>query len=372
MLSTPPQARAQAARTLARMRTYAKTIAGGAERAELLRALVRLPVARLASMNPIHAEHEVEEAILRMRGGSNDRPTTGVVCASRASALAMTQTRTVAARLAQRGIATTILTVTTAGDRAQDRALDQLGSSNVFVTELEVALREGRADYAVHSCKDLPSDLPADMVLVATSARVDPRDAFCSERYASFDALPAGAVVGTSSPRRRMQLAALRPDLVYRDVRGNVDTRLRKIRDGEYDAIVLAMAGLQRLHASATHTVAFDVDTVVPAVAQGALAIEMHAGARKHLAQELRAAVNDDYAERCVACERAALSALRAGCSAPIGIYARYAGDGVTMVVRAVACEWRARVVEERAVENLDEARAFGRDVAQLLKTSAQ
>ena len=126
----------------------------------------------------------------------------------------------------KRGIATTLLQVTTTGDRERGVAIDRLGSINVFVTELETALRERRADYAVHSCKDLPSELAGDMRIAAISAREDPRDAFCSERYEGFELLPAGAVVGTSSPRRRAQLEALRPDLTYDDIRGNVDTRL--------------------------------------------------------------------------------------------------------------------------------------------------
>ncbi|HEY5427268.1 MAG TPA: hydroxymethylbilane synthase, partial [Candidatus Tumulicola sp.] len=263
-----------AARTLARMRAYVKAALPAGERSAVLRALAALPVVELAGMNPSVAEHEVEAAVERLRGQTDERPTTQLRAASRTSNLAIAQTRTVAARLAELGIATTILPVTTAGDRDRRVAIARLGSVNVFVTELEMALREGRADYAVHSCKDLPSDLAADMRIAAISQREDPRDAFCSERYPTFESLPAGAIVGTSSPRRKLHLQALRPDLVYEDIRGNVDTRLRKLADGRYDAIVLAMAGLNRLHARATHTVAFAADAIVPAVAQGALAVE--------------------------------------------------------------------------------------------------
>jgi hydroxymethylbilane synthase len=317
----------RAAATLARMRAYLKVVVEERDRrSAVMRTLVQLPIAQLASMNPSQAEHEAEDAIARHASAHATSPTTTVVCASRASALAVLQARGVAARLAQRGIATTISTVTTAGDRDRERAIDEVGSINVFVTELENALREGRADYAVHSCKDLPSALAPDLALAAISAREDPRDAFCSERYESFETLPAGAIVGTSSPRRHLLLAALRPDLEYRVIRGNVDTRLRKLQDGEYDAIVLAMAGLNRLRVRATHTVPFDPRVIVPAVAQGALAIETRAGDAR-LAAELRAAVNDPQTELCVTCERAALRALRAGCSAPIGIYAHVAGE---------------------------------------------
>jgi hydroxymethylbilane synthase len=353
-----------AARTLARMRAYVKTVLPRGERADVLRALAALPVAELASMNPIVAEHEAEAAIDRLHAQTQGRPTAKLTCASRASALALTQTRIVAARLAERGIATTILTVTTAGDRQRDRAIDRLGSVNVFVTELEAALRERRADYAVHSCKDLPSDLASDMRIAAISAREDPRDAFCSERYADFESLPAGAVVGTSSPRRRLQLAALRPDLRYEDIRGNVDTRLRKLRDGTYDAIVLAMAGLNRLRARATHTIAFSVDTLVPAVAQGALAAETRID-DEYVAGELHAAINDVASELCVRCERAALRALHAGCSAPIGIHARTV-DGVVVVNAAYAVAdggiYRKHV--ERCVESVAEAEALGVELA--------
>ncbi len=145
---------------------------------------------------PLYAETAVSDAPL-------DRRFEAVVCASRASALAMTQTRMVAARVARLGVATTILTVTTTGDRVHDRSLAAIGSDNLFVKELESALRDDRAQYAVHSCKDLPSTLPDDMRIAAISPREDPRDAFCSERYAAFSQLPAGARVGTSSVRRR-------------------------------------------------------------------------------------------------------------------------------------------------------------------------
>jgi hydroxymethylbilane synthase len=290
-----------------------------------------------------------------------------VTCASRGSALAMTQTRTVAASLADRGVATTILEIASTGDRNPDRSIASLGV-NIYVKELEAALRDGRADYAVHSCKDLPSELPPDMRIAAISVRQDPRDAYCSEKYATFDALPPGAIVGTSSPRRRLGLAVLRPDLEYREIRGNVDTRLRKLREGQFDAIVLAMAGLVRLGIGATHTVAFDVETLVPAVAQGALAVETRAG-EEGLTAKLREAINDPVAELCVTCERAALRALRAGCSAPVGIYA--SADGKMMrVIGFYASETggearRANLVRE--VTSLDEAQALGKEVARLI-----
>ena len=172
------------------------------------------------------------------------------------------------------------------------------------------------------------------MTLAAVTAREDARDAYCSERYPAFADLPAGARVGTSSPRRRAQLRALRPDLVYDDVRGNVDTRLRKLRDGEYAAIVLAAAGLNRLGARATHTVPFAVDVVTPAVGQGALGIETRAG--DGLAGRLDAVVGDPPASLAVRAERAFLRTVHGGCQAPVGCHATWS-DGRFRVVGAIA-----------------------------------
>lgn len=332
---------ADALKALRRMRAHIKEAFPREEGAAILRVLAQRPVSELAAM-----------------------PNVTVVCASRRSRLAMIQSRTIAARLAERGIATTILGVTTSGDRDEKHAIDRLGTVNVFVTELESALRERRADYAVHSCKDLPSTLADDMQIAAISRREDARDAFCSERYRDFDSLPAGAVVGTSSPRRQAQLASLRPDLRYETLRGNVDTRLAKLRAGGYDAIVLAMAGLKRLGERAAHLVPFEVERVVPAVGQGSLAVETRAGDDR-LTGALRCAANDAASELCVVCERAALAALHEGCSAPIGIHARLSATG--MVVDA-AVQAQAGVLLrhrlQRAVSTIEEARALGTALA--------
>ncbi len=335
---------AAAVKTLEHMRTYIKAELPPDERAETLRALAQLPVDRLASMG-------VES----------------VICATRGSALAMIQSRTVAAQLARSGIASTFLNVTTTGDRIRDRSIAEIGSENLFVKELEVALRDGRARYAVHSCKDLPSTLPEDMRIAAISAREDPRDVFCSEHYEALASLPPGARVGTSSIRRRAQLAALRADLHYADMRGNVDTRLRKLRDGEYDAIVLAAAGLHRLHASAVHMRPFEVEEMVPAVGQGALAVEVRVD--ESLGREIREAVNDERAELAVLCERAALRELRGGCQAPIGIHARFTGDTL-QAIGAIAQADGSRVVRAelgRAVQTAAQADALGIELAAVL-----
>jgi hydroxymethylbilane synthase len=335
---------AAALKTLEQMRKYAKAELPESERAGALRDLAQLPIDRLATMN-----------------------VTAVTCATRSSALALVQARAVAARLARHGIATTFLTVTTTGDRIRDRSIAEIGSENIFVKELEIALRDGKAQYAVHSCKDLPSRLPPDMRIAAISAREDPRDVFCSERFASFAELPDGARVGTSSARRRAQLMALRSDLQYADVRGNVDTRLRKLRDGEYDAIVLAAAGLHRLNVAARFMRRFELSELVPAAGQGALAVEVRAG--EPLESEIRAAVNDQPAELSVLCERAALRELHGGCQAPIGIHARF--DGADLVVTGAAAELDgshiARAELRRPVRTAGEAETLGVELAAAL-----
>jgi len=341
---------ARAGETLERVARYTKATLEPALRSEVMQVLAGRPIDELARLDPGRAQDEAD-ALAHRFASPEAIPSADfvpAVCATRASALAMWQTRHVMALLAGAGIVSTVLQIATKGDLTQDRSLAALGSDGVFVKELELALRERRADYAVHSCKDLPSALPGDMELAAIGVREDPRDAFCSEIYPSFDDLPAGAVVGTSSPRRRAQLGALRPDLRYETIRGNVDTRLRKLREGQYDAIVLAAAGLKRLGLGAKHVEPFDPSVVVPAVAQGALAIETRAG--DSLAARIRLAFNDPASELCVRAERAFLRALSGGCQAPVGAYATLtdgtlrlqasiaAVDGSSIVRRDVTC----------------------------------
>lgn len=324
---------ARAAATLGALRERVAAVVPPERRAAVLKHLADRDIEELASMPPGAVEHEVERTVDTL-GGVVPARTAALVCASRASRLALIQARTVMSLLAKAGLPSTLVEITTRGDAVQDRAIEALGTENVFVTELELALREGRADYAVHSCKDLPSTLPEDMTLAAVTAREDARDAYCSERYPDFASLPDGARVGTSSPRRRAQLRALRPELVYDDVRGNVDTRLRKLRDGEYDAIVLACAGLDRLGLRAAHTVPFEVELVTPAVAQGALGIETRRD--DGLAHRLDAIVGDPPATLAVRAERAFLRAVHGGCHAPIGCYATWA-NGRFRIIGAVA-----------------------------------
>lgn len=257
------------------------------------------------------------------------------VCATRGSRLALVQARSVVRRLAGAGIATSLEIVSTVGDRVTDRAITAIGTENVFAAEVEQAVRDRRADCAVHSCKDLPSAFAPGITLAAITRREDPRDAFVSERFASFAELPAGSRVGTSSARRRVQLTELRGDLVYDDIRGNVDTRLSKLRDGTYDALVVAMAGLNRLGVRATYTVAFGLDELTPCVGQGALALQMRSDDER--VTMVREILGDVATERAVVAERAFLHAMRAGCGAPIGAYAEARPNGALRLVAAVA-----------------------------------
>jgi hydroxymethylbilane synthase len=349
---------ARAAATLGQLRERVQAVVPLAARAAVMKHFSERDIDDLAGMPPSEMEHEVERAADTVAAVIPADPRT-LVCASRASALAMVQTRMMMAQLAAAGIASTVLNITTRGDAVQDRALAAIGGDSLFVKELETALRDRRADYAVHSCKDLPSTLPDDLTIAAITRREDPRDAFCSERYPNLEAVPPGARIGTSSPRRRAQLQALRPDLVYDDIRGNVDTRLRKLRDGEYAAIVLASAGLRRLGVAATHTVPFDAAALTPAVGQGALAIETRRDDPN--AARLEAALGDPPTSLCVRAERAYLRLLRGGCQAPVGAHATYA-DGVLRLTAVIASLDGSRIV--RGARYAELAGTGPRDVA--------
>ena len=327
---------ARAAATLGALRERVLVVVPIDRRAAVMRHFAERDIDDLAAMPPGAIEHEVERAVDTI-GGVRPSELATLVCATRSSALAMWQTRSVMAQLAGGGIPSTVLAVTTKGDTVQDRPLASIGTDGVFVKELEAAVRDGRADYAVHSSKDLPSTLGEGLTLAAVGKREDPRDAFCSENYASFEDLPAGARVGTSSPRRRALLRALRPDLTYLDIRGNIDTRLRKLREGEYDAIVLAAAGMKRLDIAATHTVPFPVEVLVPAVAQGAIGIEMRTG--DLLIGRMRALLNDPQTELAVHTERAFLRTLRGGCEMPVGAHATFDGEFLTVTAVIAAAD---------------------------------
>jgi hydroxymethylbilane synthase len=266
---------------------------------------------------------------------------TSLVYATRRSVLALAQCRAFVARLcaACPSLETRELLVVTSGDRAVDRPLTDIGGKGLFVKEIEEALLEGRADFAVHSMKDVPFELPDRLMIACVPTREDPRDVLVSPRYGALENLPRGARVGTSSLRRALSMRASRPDLEIVPLRGNVDTRLRKVDAGECDAIVLARAGLLRLGLEERATQVLPTDISLPAPGQGALAIECRAEDSETVA--LLGRLTDPEASRCVAAERGVLRAIGGDCKTPLGAHAERAGG--TMRLRAFA------VVPERA-----------------------
>lgn len=247
-----------------------------------------------------------------------------LVIATRESRLALWQAGHVRDLLQAKGHQVELLGMTTQGDQILDRALSKVGGKGLFVKELETALDEGRADLAVHSLKDVPMELPEGFRLACVMVREDPRDALVSVRYENLAALPQGAVVGTSSLRRVVLLRALRPDLKIEALRGNLDTRLRKLDEGQYDAIVLAAAGLKRLGLASRIRQLFDVTEMLPAAGQGALGIEIRT---HHTAvADALAPLADNATWLAVSAERAVSRAMGGSCSMPLAAHAVWHG----------------------------------------------
>jgi len=289
--------------------------------------------------------------------------TTTLRLGTRGSLLARTQSQQVAdAVTAATGVAVELVIIKTTGDRVTDRPLQEVGGKGLFTKEIEDALIDGRVDFAVHSMKDMPTDNPPELEIASIPARVDPRDVLIGATLAE---LPKGAVVGTGSVRRQLQLRALRPDLVLKGIRGNVDTRIAKQRAGEYDAIVLAAAGLTRLGKQDEVTEFLDVEAMIPAVGQGALALQCRrddAVTKGHLD-----AVHHERSAICVAAERAFLEAVSGGCSAPAACHAVWDGDEVVATgvwAPDEAGEPRRLVLRSDALH----VTALGRDLAKQLK----
>lgn len=253
--------------------------------------------------------------------------------ATRESPLAMWQAEYVQQALLDRypDLQVELLPMTTKGDQILDAPLSKVGGKGLFMKELEVAMLECRADIAVHSMKDVPMFFPEGLMLAVICEREDFRDAFVSNQYASFEALPAGAVVGSSSLRRQCQLKAIRPDIEIRDLRGNVNTRLRKLDEGEYDAIILAAAGLIRLGMSDRIAAFLDTATCLPAGGQGAVGIECRIGDIETLA--LLETLSHRETSVCVNAERAMNTCLNGGCQVPIACLAELSGTGTEEVV---------------------------------------
>ena len=252
--------------------------------------------------------------------------------ATRESRLALWQAEHVKSLLEQRGHSVTLLGMTTRGDQILDRSLSKVGGKGLFVKELETALEDGRADFAVHSLKDVPMELPAGFALACVMEREDPRDAWVSGRYATLDALPQGAVVGTSSLRRMALIRALRPDLRIEPLRGNLDTRLKKLDDGLYDGIVLAAAGLKRLGLEHRIRMAFETTRMLPAAGQGALGIEVRSD-RAEVIAVLQSLVHVPTL-LAVSAERAVSRVMGGSCSMPLAAYATLDHD--SLLIQAV------------------------------------
>jgi hydroxymethylbilane synthase len=294
---------------------------------------------------------------------------------SRGSQLALWQANHIAGLLRGQGHSVEIEIIKTTGDRLQEVTFAQVGSKGMFTKEIEEALAEGRVDLAVHSLKDLPTELPEPFALAATPQRVDPRDAFVSVKYANLAVLPQGARVGTSSQRRRAQLKALRPDIEAVEFRGNVDTRLRKLAEGQVDGILLAAAGLERLQKTEWVRERLEPKDFCPAAGQGALGIET----RKDDGATIAAVsfLNDAATRFAVTAERAALAALGGGCQVPIGIHCRMgaerAGENaeqewneIFAVVAAPETGAAVRIFHRAPKGDLDPV-ALGRLAAQML-----
>ena len=286
-----------------------------------------------------------------------------LVIASRGSQLALWQARWVAAQLSAAGHQCRIEIVKTTGDRITDVPLAKVGTKGLFTREIEEALLDGRAHLAVHSLKDLPTELPEGLVLAAVPEREDPRDAVVGSKLAD---LPLGARVGTSSLRRAAQLRQLRPDLQVESVRGNLDTRLRKLDEGQYDAILLAAAGLKRLGWGGRIAEILAPEQMCPAVGQGALAIETRAGF------EGVALLDHPATHAAVLAERAVLGALGGGCQVPIGAYATMSEDRIH-ILAIVAAPDGTQVIRANAEGAAADAAQIGARLADdLLKRGAR
>jgi hydroxymethylbilane synthase len=282
-----------------------------------------------------------------------------LILGTRGSRLAMVQAEACARELRSAGLEIEIRVIKTTSEHLPDTPLAVIDQRDVFTRQLDEALLSGEIDLAVHSMKDVPTEVPEGIVLAATTERHDPRDVLVSEGGHTVESLPDGAVVATSSVRRRAQLLNRRPDLEIVAIRGNVDTRLRKLREGTAEALVLARAGLERLGLEATHAV-IPHDVMLPAVGQGSLAV---ATLGDHPAREaIRASLNDPITERAVLAERSMLRALKGGCRVPVGALGRVNHDGNVRLLGCVASPDGALLYEGEAVG--DEPERVGWELA--------
>jgi hydroxymethylbilane synthase len=291
-----------------------------------------------------------------------------IIIATRESRLAMWQAQHVQALLTRGGAHVTLLGMTTQGDQILDRSLSKVGGKGLFVKELELALESGAADMAVHSLKDVPMDLPPGFSLACVMEREDPRDAWVSPQWASLEDLPPGAVVGTSSLRRTVLLQALRPDLVIEPLRGNLDTRLKKLDAGQYAGIVLAAAGLKRLGLQERIRRVFEVSEMLPAPGQGALGLEvmLHRGD----VIEALSALSHQSTWLAVSAERAVSRAMGGSCSMPLAAHATQQGEYLTLHAAWGDLSQPGRILRAHTtqeVADIESAQQVGTWVAQQL-----
>jgi len=300
---------------------------------------------------------------------NNGHSPTKLRIGSRGSQLALWQANHISALLGARGHEVEIEIIHTTGDKITDVPLAMVGTKGglgkgIFTKEIEEALAAGRVDLAVHSLKDLPTELPPGFEIAAITERQDPRDAFCSRRYSNINDLPKGARVGTSSLRRQAQLKAIRPDLDIHPLRGNVDTRLRKLEQGEYDAIILASAGLKRLDKTELIKQIIPAEIMCPAAGQGALGIEIREG--DSATRKLLEFLNDRNARAATTCERALLNRLGGGCQVPIGAFAEIK-NGKLLLEAIVANPDGSKLLRESREGNLNDPEKLGNEVGDTL-----
>ncbi len=290
-----------------------------------------------------------------------------LVLATRKSKLALAQSRWVKSRIqdAWPGVSVRLLEVTTKGDKILDVPLAKVGGKGLFVKEIEEAMLDGRADMAVHSLKDVPTEIPSGLEVSIFPKREDFRDAFISNSYAAVHDLPQGAAVGTSSLRRMAQLKRLRPDLRIESLRGNLDTRLKKLDQGDFDAIILACAGLKRLGLAQRISSFIPVEEMLPAIGQGCLGIEFRSSDEE--TREILSSLHHEDTAVCVNCERAFLERLEGGCQVPIGALAELSPEGTLSVTGLVADEKGERVIKKRLKGKPGEGRQMGLRLGEMI-----
>ncbi|MDK9693610.1 MAG: hydroxymethylbilane synthase [Sulfurimonas sp.] len=288
-----------------------------------------------------------------------------LVIATRGSQLALWQSNHIKAVLEEQnpGLEVSLNVIITTGDRIQDKALSKIGGKGLFLKELEEAMLRGEAQIAVHSLKDVPTVMPDGLLLGAITEREDARDALLSEKYTNIEALPQGAVVGTSSLRRRMQIQKLRPDLIIKDLRGNVDTRIRKLKEGEFDAIILASAGINRLSLldAVKHVYPISLEEMVPSMGQGALGIE---AVNDPEVLKIIACLEDEYSRIETTIERDFVDELQGGCQVPIGVNAAVLEDGSISIRAILGLPDGTELLSDAKIKSKRGYETIGREIA--------